>query len=92
MDNNKVFLVTPPYERIAKGYEYVKHITNASPSLGLLHLAAEIREFGYEPSIIESDIFDLTVEAVADQIAEARPAVVGITLFTVGVWLSLIHI
>lgn len=86
MDNNKVFLVTPPYERIAQGYEYVKHITNASPSLGLLHLAAEIREFGYEPSIIESDIFDLTVEAVADQIAEARPAVVGITLFTVGVW------
>ncbi|WP_317930840.1 B12-binding domain-containing radical SAM protein [Halioxenophilus sp. WMMB6] len=86
MDNNKVVLITPPYERIAKGYEYVKHITNASPSLGLLHLAAEIREFGYEPSIIESDIFDLTIDEVANQVAESRPAVVGITLFTVGVW------
>lgn len=86
MHNNKVVLVTPPYERIAKGYEYVKHITNASPSLGLLHLAAEIREFGYDPSIIESDIFDLSIDQVVDQIAARNPAVVGITLFTVGVW------
>jgi anaerobic magnesium-protoporphyrin IX monomethyl ester cyclase len=86
MKNNKVVLITPPYERIAKGYEYVKHITNASPSLGLLHLAAEIREFGYEPSIIESDIFDLTIDEVVNRVAEKSPAVVGITLFTVGVW------
>lgn len=86
MDNNRVVLVTPPYERIAKGYEYVKHITNASPSLGLLHLAAEIRDIGYQPSIIESDIFDLTIDEVVTQIVDAAPAVVGITLFTVGVW------
>lgn len=86
MDDRRIVLVTPPYERIAKGYEYVKHITNASPSLGLLHLAAEVREFGYEPSIIESDIFDMTIDEVVDEIAHARPAYVGITLFTVGVW------
>lgn len=86
MNDNKIVLVTPPYERIAKGYEYVKHITNASPSLGLLHLAAEVREHGYQPSIIESDIFDLTIDDVVEQVAELRPAFVGITLFTVGVW------
>lgn len=86
MNNNRIVLVTPPYERIAIGYEYIKTITNASPSLGLLHLAAEVREHGYEPSIIESDIFDLTTEQVVERIVQEAPAFVGITLFTVGVW------
>ncbi|MEN8179323.1 MAG: radical SAM protein [Pseudomonadota bacterium] len=86
MSNNKIVLVTPPYERIAKGYDYIKQITNASPSLGLLHLAAEVREHGYQPSIIESDIFNLTIEQVVEQVEKEAPAYVGITLFTVGVW------
>lgn len=86
MNDRRIVFVTPPYERIARGYEYVKHITNASPSLGLLHLAAEVREYGYQPSIIESDIFDMTISDVVDQIADEAPAFVGITLFTVGVW------
>lgn len=86
LNDRHIVLVTPPYERIAKGFEYVKHITNAAPTLGLLHLAAEVREVGYDPTIIESDIFDLTIDQVVDRIAETKPAYVGITLFTVGVW------
>lgn len=88
LDPRKIVLVTPPYERIAKGYEFVKHITNRSPSLGLLHLAAAVREEGYQPSIIESDLFDLSPDAVVTQILEHKPAFVGITLFTVGVWVA----
>jgi len=88
LDSSRVFLVTPPYERIAPGYEYVKHITNRSPSLGLLHLAAAVRDEGYDPTIIESDIFDLSPDDVVAQILEARPAFVGITLFTVGTWVA----
>jgi len=84
--NKRIVFVTPPYERIAEGYEFIKHITNQAPSLGLLHLAAEVRNHGYEPSIIESDIFDMTVEEVVNKVIETRPAYVGITLFTVGVW------
>lgn len=84
--NKKITLITPPYERIAQGYEFVKHITNRAPTLGLLHLAAEVRKHGYTPSIIESDIFDMTVEDVVAQVVAERPAYVGITLFTVGVW------
>ena len=84
--NRKITLITPPYERIAKGYEFVKHITNKAPTLGLLHLAAEVRKHDYEPAIIESDIFDMTVEDVVAQVVADRPAYVGITLFTVGVW------
>ena len=82
----EIVFVNPPYERVAPGYEFVKHITNNSPSLGLLHLAAEVREHGYEPSIIESDIFDYSPEMVANKIIKQAPAFVGITLFTVGVW------
>jgi anaerobic magnesium-protoporphyrin IX monomethyl ester cyclase len=86
MPNNKILLITPPYERIAPGYEFVKQITNNAPSLGLLHLAAEVRQHGYRPSIIESDIFGLTVDEVVQQAIELNPAYVGITMFTVGVW------
>ncbi|MDH5756486.1 MAG: B12-binding domain-containing radical SAM protein [Nitrospinota bacterium] len=85
MDKGKIVFVTPPYERIAPGYEFVKHVTNACPSLGLLSLAAQTRAHGYEPSIIESDIFNLTVDDVAKQIIRQNPAYVGLTLFTVGV-------
>ena len=86
MSGKKIIFINPPYERVAPGYEFVKYITNNSPSLGLLHLAAEAREHGYLPRIIESDVFSLGVDEVARQVIEARPEYVGITLFTVGVW------
>ena len=82
----KIVFINPPYERIAAGYEFVKHITNRSPSLGLLHLAAEVRNHGYEPTIVESDIFDMSIDDVVNRVAKVRPTYVGITLFTVGVW------
>ena len=86
MSKPRIVLITPPYERIAPGYEFVKHVTNRSPSLGLLHLAAEVREHGYEPSIIECDVADLSMDDVAARVIAERPPYVGITLFTVGVW------
>lgn len=82
----KIIFINPPYERIAPGYEFVKHITNNSPSLGLLHLASEVRLRGYIPSIIESDIFNLSIEEVVQQVIDEKPTFVGITLFTVGIW------
>ena len=82
----KIVLLNPPYERIAKGYEFLRHITNRSPSLGLLHLAAMVREHGFSPEIIESDIAGLDEEAVVTRIVASAPKYLGITLFTVGVW------
>lgn len=85
MSNKKITFVNPPYEQIAAGYGFVKAITSRFPSLGLLHLAAEVRLHGFQPSIIESDIFDLDVAKVVKKIIVEQPAYVGITLFTVGV-------
>lgn len=82
----EIVFVTPPYDNIAPGYEFVKTVSNQSPSLGLLHLAAEVREYGYQPSIIESDILNLSIDDVVDKIVDLNPKYVGITLFTVGVW------
>ncbi len=81
----RIMFVNPPYERIAPGYDFVRHVTNRSPSLGLLHLAAHVREHGYEPSIIESDILGFSAEDVVSHVQETRPEYVGLTLFTVGV-------
>ncbi|MHC5211174.1 MAG: B12-binding domain-containing radical SAM protein [Planctomycetota bacterium] len=86
VQGKQVVFVNPPYERIARGYEFVKNITNRSPSLGLLHLASEVRQFGWEPSIIESDVADMDVDDVARELIATAPRYVGITLFTVGVW------
>ena len=61
-------------------------MTNRSPSLGLLHLASVAREHGWEPSILESDAQALDEGEIVRRIAAAAPRVVGITLFTVGVW------
>jgi radical SAM superfamily enzyme YgiQ (UPF0313 family) len=82
----EIVLVNPPYERIAPGYEFVRHVTNRSPSLGLLHLAAMAREHGYGVSIVESDVEGLDERAVVERIVAKAPRFVGITLFTVGVW------
>lgn len=86
MNNHKIVFVNPPYERIAAGYDFVKHITNKSPSLGLLYLAAIARDKGYQTSLIESDIENLNTHQVAERLITENPTYIGITLFTVGVW------
>src|SRR4051812_29584433 len=85
LNAKSILFVNPPYERISPGYAFIKHITNRSPSLGLLHLAAEVRQHGYTPAILESDILGLDADAVARRVIKQRPRFVGITLFTVGV-------
>lgn len=87
-DAGGIVFVNPPYERIAPGYGFVRHISNRSPSLGLLYLAAVTRQFGYKTAIIESDIEELSVNQVVQRIVRLHPRYVGITLFTVGVWQS----
>ena len=80
-----IVFVNPPYETIEAGKEYVKHIINRSPSLGILFLAAKVREGGFEPKIVESDLQNYSNEKVAQIILDENPKFVAFTLFTVGV-------
>ncbi len=86
--SKRIIFINPPYERIAPGYSFIKTMTSKVPALGLLHLAAQARADGYVPSIIESDVQGLTAAQVAARVIRERPKYVGITLFTVGVWLA----
>lgn len=86
LNDKHIVLVNPPYERVSKAYSFVKHLSNRSPSLGLLHLAAEVRLHDYVPSILESDAMELDTDGVVEKILNIRPKYVGITLFTVGVF------
>lgn len=86
LNQKHIVFVNPPYERVSKAYSFVKHLSNRSPSLGLLHLAAEVRLHGYVPSIVESDAMDLDGDGVVQHLLRTRPKYVGITLFTVGVY------
>jgi radical SAM superfamily enzyme YgiQ (UPF0313 family) len=88
MLNNRIIFINPPYERIAPGYAFIKTMTSKIPALGLLHLAAQVRQDGYDPTIIESDVQGLSASQVANRVIRERPAYIGITLFTVGVWLA----
>jgi len=81
-----IIFVNPPYERVSAGTDYLKYITNQSPSIGLLLLAAKSREIGYNPRIIEGDIERLLPEEIAEIVLEENPKFLGITLFTVGVF------
>jgi len=81
-----IVFVNPPYEQISKGHDYVKHVTNRSPSIGLLFLAGQTRTAGYTPEIIESAIENLHPKEVVARILKIKPRFVGITLFTVGVF------
>jgi len=81
-----IVFINPPYEQVSEGTDYLKHITNRSPSIGLLLLASKAREIGYTSEIIESDLEGLSPEIVAQRVLDANPKFVGITLFTVGVF------
>jgi radical SAM superfamily enzyme YgiQ (UPF0313 family) len=84
--DRRITLVNPPYEHIAPGYEFVRHGTNRSPSLGWLHLASVAREHGWTPLILGSDAQAFGEPAVVGKVIERAPSVMSITLFTVGVW------
>lgn len=81
-----IVFINPPYEQASGDTDYLKHITNRSPSIGLLLLASKAREIGYTPEIIESDLEGLSPEVVAQRVLDKNPKFVGITLFTVGVF------
>lgn len=64
---NAIVFVNPPYDRVAPGYDFVRHIAGNIPSLGLLHLAAQVREDGYHSSIIECEVQGLDVAKTVER-------------------------
>lgn len=80
-----IVLINPPYNQIDEHSRYVRHITNRSPGMGLLQLAGQLREEGFQPAILECDLENLTMDRIIQRVRESGARFVGITLFTVGV-------
>jgi len=79
-----VTLVNPPYTFWRPGAEPLGALLGHSPPLGLLSLAAYVREHVPEAvlKIIDAPAHDLSCEATVGRVVESVPDVVGITMTT----------
>lgn len=59
---------------------------NTMPSLGLLSLAAVVREHGFKPAIIEACSLGLSYKETLEQIIAVAPRYVGLTATTVSIY------
>lgn len=58
------------------------NVSGVYPALGIASLAGAVRAAGFPVSVIDAHALDLTLDGLADRIAEIRPAVVGLTSTT----------
>ncbi len=81
----KIFFIIPPALHYIEPYAYVKaDKSNAvRPSLGLLYVAAALRNYsGIEARIIDSNADGLTLDDLEIIIAEETPDIVGFSVLT----------
>ncbi len=52
------------------------------PPMHLLYLAAALRDRGYQPVVLDANAFRMTDEGVAAAVRQARPLVVGLSLYS----------
>ncbi|MEW5736019.1 MAG: radical SAM protein [Thermodesulfobacteriota bacterium] len=73
---NAVVLINPQAEYAAEVAQ------KCYPPMGLLYLAAALRDEGFAPHVIDANAFVLSDAAVAARVAQARPLVTGIPVYT----------
>ncbi len=75
---SRVLLIVPPEPLLRD----LKQSGSKWPRIGLAYVAAYLREHGVEVSVLDCKALELDHEAVAAQIAHARPDVIGLGPFT----------
>lgn len=80
-----IVLVNPPYSFWSPEKNYLRPFIGTSPSLGLLSLAAVLRERGYAVKIIESASLGLTFSQTLENILRENPCYVGLSCTTASV-------
>lgn len=75
----KVLLVKAPYSDVYKGLDNIA--TNQAP-LGLVYIAAVLREAGHDVNLIDPENQDMTYEVMASLVQKENPDIVGITSVT----------
>ncbi|MDI6591496.1 MAG: radical SAM protein [Patescibacteria group bacterium] len=77
----KILLLTPPTD-LTRSYGEIKKFSHPVPSLGLAYIAAVLREAGYQVSILDAYVGELSIAETVDEIVKADPDVLGISLLT----------
>ena len=80
-DLRKIILATPPAV-IEERYGKVSRVGNTMASLGLAYLAAFIRNSGFNPYIIESEVLNYSIKDIINIIESEKPGYVGISSVT----------
>jgi anaerobic magnesium-protoporphyrin IX monomethyl ester cyclase len=81
----RIVLVNPPYSFWSSEKQYLRPLIGTMPSLGLLGLAAVLRQKGYLVKIVESASLGLSISKTLGHILKEKPDYVGITCTTVSV-------
>lgn len=76
-----LLLITPPVT-LRERYGKLAGAANTLPSLGILYLAAVLRQKGYSISVIESSSLGLTMEQAIEKISTIKPRYIGLTATT----------
>jgi anaerobic magnesium-protoporphyrin IX monomethyl ester cyclase len=80
-----IVLVNPPYSFWSPEKNYLRPFIGTLPSLGLLSLAAVLREQGFAAKIIESASLGLTFSQTLKNILQEKPHYVGLNCTTASV-------
>lgn len=74
----KILFIYPPYEK-KEVFSYLSNSAPLLPPLGLAYLAAYIRKYSYEVSIIDSPTLGLNIEEVVNAAISQEPKLIAIT-------------
>jgi radical SAM superfamily enzyme YgiQ (UPF0313 family) len=80
-----IILVNPPYFFWSPEKNYLRPFIGTPPSLGLLSLAAVLRERGYPVRIVESASLGLSFSQTLENILQEKPRYVGLSCTTASV-------
>jgi len=72
-----VILVNPPQKN-----DISRALGLKAPPIGLMYLAAVLREAGEEVEILDADLLDLSIEETAKEVYHKHPSIVGVTATT----------
>jgi len=72
-----VILVNPPQKN-----DISRALGLKAPPIGLMYLAAVLREAGEEVEILDADLLELTIDETAKEVCLKHPSIVGVTATT----------
>jgi anaerobic magnesium-protoporphyrin IX monomethyl ester cyclase len=76
------FLTVPPLHALLYGDMKFEGVDSVTPPLGLLQLAAYVRQYSYASAIVDGYAHRYTVTETLQQIKETAPDVLGVTFTT----------